>query len=1085
MQLRSLTPARAILALLALAPLAPLAQGQLVLPDRPRSERATEEAPRPRRKSRAPDLPKLPRGDLAEAITGLAPDGTERPKSKIDLPAGLAQPAPALQPAAPAPMAPTSAPGAPGGSSPAAEFVVAELRRVRDPASRLVAQGAQSLLAMGEPGLAAARGALAEPAAPMVVLGARVLLTGGRADDAELVLRRVRGRLPTAACAPLVDTIAHVDPVRGSPKLMAELLAHPQAAVRAAAFRNLDSQRSAALVESLRLPLDSELTDARLRAVQLLDGLRDPAAVDLLLEHLADPSAQVAARAVSALADSEDERVVPALLERAFSLQWVLREGAFALLALIEREDRRLEPILNEGHAERLLQGLASSNPFVAGTCAAALAGIGFRSSSPDDTAWLDREVPHRLVRTVSGEDFSNDHSALQGVAIRRLALLSGQTIGGSGPRWIEWWTSAAPGFRARRAVIPARAEDAGKLRLSVIASLEGAEAFELVGPELADASQPEPATGVERLYLSGSQAADLFEVLRREGVFGGDRLPGARGGEVGAGRSIEVSIGAHVKGFRFAGAVAEDWFERVAVAAFALRERNRWQRYPDPGRHPTQLDLWRSEASWWDSPANEPERELRLKESVLRWLRGRPAGERDPAVAELARLARDHGALEIGDFPRLLDLIAQERFLGPRARALVQIARICAASGGPEVQPELLGRLAVAMASTFGGQAAPEIGQVLHEAGPDAARAAAAAEEPLLRAVAAAMLARGLGEPNKNGAAPGEGGAPSESDGAGGDGGVPSESDGAEREVAADRASENLALLMGLLRDKDPEVEKAAVLALGENRVEAARTELLVRARIASEEVRAAALLAIGKLGGEGVFDALLTGLVQRDQPQVVEAAARGLVFLRDPSTAPLLISLIAKGGADPAGGPAREGLLLLGEAAWPDLLRVVHSPAHRARREAMLILSRQGVPQVASPMISLFTENPSDAALASELCVLTCTDLRGAPDPAAAWWSWWEGVVHDDSLAWLRAALERAGAKAPAPEALAGAGTREGALFLIEVMGRGEPHLVERARRELSRLLGAEIGAPPAPGAERTAWLGGLRKKVDERWK
>ena len=1062
MQLRSRIPSRAILGLFALAPLAQPARGQLVLPDRPRAESAREEAPRPQRRSRRPDLPQLPRGNLAETITGLSADGTEKPESTIDLPATLAQPAPGPQPSAPAPMeAPfAAAPLAAAGASPAAAFVVAELRRVRDPGSRLVGQGAQSLLAMGEPGLAAARGALAESAAPMIVLGARVLLTGGGPDDAELVLRRVRGRLPTAACAPLVDTIAHVDPVRGSPKLMAELLAHPQAAVRAAAFRNLDSQRSSALIESLRLPLDSELSDARLRAVQLLDGLRDPAAVDLLLEHLADRSAQVAARAVSALADSEDERVVPALLERAFSLQWVLREGAFALLALIEREDRRLQPILNEGHAERLLQGLGSSSPFVAGTCAAALAGIGFRSPAPDDTAWLDREVPHRLVRSVSGEDFSNDHSALQGIAIRRLALLSGETIGGSGPRWIEWWTAAAADFRARRAVIPARPEDAGELRLSVIASLEGAEAFELVGPELADAAQPAPAAGVERLYLSESQAADLFELLRREGVFGGDRLPGARGGEVGAGRAIEVSIGAHAKRFRFAGARAEDWFERVASAAFALRERNRWQRYPDPGRHPTQLDLWRSEASWWDSPANERERGLRLKESVLRWLRGRPAGERDPAVAELARLAREHGALEIGDFPALLNLIAQERFVGPRARALVQIARICAESGGPQVQPELLARLATTMATTFGGQAAAEIAQVLHEAGPEAARAAAAAEEPLLRAVAAAMLARNLGEANE---------------------GDPR----ADGEAAAQPASGDLALLMGLLRDKSPEVEKAAVLALGENRVEAARTELLVRARIASAEVRAAALLAIGKLGGEGVFDALLTGLVQRDQPEVVEAAARGLAFLRDPSTAPLLISLLAKGGADPASGPAREGLLALGEVAWPDLLRVVHSPAHRARREAMLILSRQGVPQVASPMISLFTENPSDAALASELCVLTCTDLRGAPDPAAAWWSWWEGVVHDDSLAWLRAALERAGAKAPAPEALAGTGTREGALFLIEVMGRGEPHLVERGRRELSRLLGAEVGAPPAPGAERAAWLGGLRKKVDERWK
>src|SRR5206468_3767432 len=102
-----------------------------------------------------------------------------------------------------------------------------------------------------------------------------------------------------------------------------------------------------------------------------------------------------------------------------------------------------------------------------------------------------------------------------------------------------------------------------------------------------------------------------------------------------------------------------------------------------------------------------------------------------------------------------------------------------------------------------------------------------------------------------------------------------------------------------------------------------------------------------------------------------------------------------------------------------------------------------------------------------------LTGVDFRGEPDPAAAWWSWWDGVVHDDALAWFRAALDRAGAAPPPAEALTGKGTRAGRAFLVTVMERPEAHLAERARRELARLLGRELEPLPARGERRDAWL------------
>jgi len=87
---------------------------------------------------------------------------------------------------------------------------------------------------------------------------------------------------------------------------------------------------------------------------------------------------------------------------------------------------------------------------------------------------------------------------------------------------------------------------------------------------------------------------------------------------------------------------------------------------------------------------------------------------------------------------------------------------------------------------------------------------------------------------------------------------------------------------------------------------------------------------------------------------------------------------------------------------------------------------------------------------------------------------------VRHDDALAWFRAALERLGIAPPPPSALAGAGTAQGRLFLVNVIARPEPWLAERARRELKRLSGRDPGEMPPAGPERDAWIRALRESA-----
>ena len=921
----------------------------------------------------------------------------------------------------------------------AARFIFDELAKKRSVNDGVAREAADSLAALGEAGLDGARLGLTGNHPPTLVVSARLLLRRGSPDDHRAVAERLARRMPKAAVVPMLADLVELDPSLATPGYLVALLDHPTTSVRAAAQAVLEHEVGPDHVPLLAGMLHSDLSDTRLRSVELAALVDDPAVLHLLVSRLEDRFPTVALRCAELLAQRDGEATVAALLDRAFPAT-IDRGAAYALLALILHEERTGLTHLTAAHAPALLSGMQSSEPMVIGTTAAALAGIGFRSPPSPDTAWLDLEVPHQLVRLATGVVFHRDFSSLQTVAPRRLTLISGKSFGADGPAWQRWWTEAAPTFRARRAVLEVGEGDEGSLEISYRAGNRPGDRIVLRGPDLPAPEAGELSLSALRFFVTARESAALVDVLRREGVFSAERMPDHTESRAGQARELEVTVHGQGKRFLLPVGMEAPWFERIANAVEAVAERNRWQLYPDRSRYPDDRSMWVVESVWWDQEHPVVERERRFVTLLLSYLRAAAPADRDAAVDELARLFAYPGVPQAGDMPDLLAILGDERFLGRRADLLVDLSLIAARTAGTGAVEASLGRGIIdAVTAAMGDRAAPAVARVMQASEPALVRGAATGEEPFLRAMSASVLA-GEDDP------------------------------------------ESRALALALLEDPDSTVEAAATLALGRHRVEEARNKILLRARMAKTDVRVAALLAAGEMGGEGVLDVLQLGLYESDG-RVQVAAAEGLASLADPASADILVRLLSQGSGTPFFEPAQRGLRAMGEAAWEELLRVSSSSAEATKRDASLLLAEQGVAAVTSNLITVLTKSPRDSRVAQELAVLTCVDFGGEQDPAEAWWGWWDTVVHDDSLVWLCAAAEREGVSAPPVAELGALGTRGGGLFLVRLLESREACVAERARRELSRMLEGDVGTAPPAGPLRQKWIDHLETLVRER--
>lgn len=956
------------------------------------------------------DLPRSGKpGGGGGAVPKGQPGGTETPEKGATLPA-------------------TSSPG----MARAATDILSQLDQIKRTDDPLALQAVETLLSLGEPGLEAARLALASDWPARTMTGLRVLLRGGRALDAELVVRRLRTRMPGRLGGKALEEFLAFDPVHATPALLCELLEHPQSPVRTAAHRNLSDSPYPAPLSGLTSILRSRNGDARFKATDLLSSIPGSEATDLLLNLIDDPYPRVARRSVEALARREDPVITNALLALAFGDRWVLRPGACALLAIVEREDIRLEPILGDAHATALLRGLESKDEFVAGACATALAGIGFRSNSPETSVWLEQSVPARLVRVVSGFTYFDDYESLSEPALRRLKQISGLSYGSDGPAWAAWWVADEGTFRASRAVIPVGADSHTALQV-VIEDRSKGRGFTLIGPGLASGNTV--ARDGEVFFLSSGQARDLLDLLVAEGALGAERLPGVRGGQADLARSVELRLDGRTKFFVLGPGIEEPWFDRILAFAESLRTRSMWQRYPHPELHESRLALWRSDAIWWEMDRSDAERQERLGQLILARLSALSSTQRDDDLLALEDLYSAGGG-DASHFLALTSMLGEELYFAGRAQRLASLAhRSALAPVRAGLTPPSIDRLIGVLHDRFGVDSMLAIGEVVSSAGHGAAHAAARDPRSLMRAVAAFVLA--------------------------------------ERMEQGDEAQ-----LLLLLDDEAIDVRVAAIQACGAQPLLSAREQVFLAASVGSPELRVPALFAVGQIGGQGARDILITALTGEDR-RLHQSAAEGIAALRDPKAIPIMLSILRHGERTGAFPTLRQGLLDLGEEAWDQLFSALRSPSPVLRREAAMILARQTVPEAAPALMRALAEDPADVPVARELCVLTCVDQRSNADPAEAWFRWWDDVIHDDPYAWLRAAGEVRRLNAPPSEDFSGRGTRAAVVFLVEIMSEGVDFLVERARRELERMGGEPISAPPPSGPEREAWLLSLLQK------
>ncbi|MDF1799546.1 MAG: HEAT repeat domain-containing protein, partial [Planctomycetota bacterium] len=903
------------------------------------------DAPKKSGKEAGVDLGKRPRGDVAPGPKRIGADGAP------DL-------GPRTGPAAGAtPEAEIPAVAVPVG---AAEAIFGHLATLSKPDDGLIDEASRSLASMGLEGYDACRAALERDEPAVLLAAAKTLLDGGAQTDRYMVLRRFERKLPSRAAAAAVALVGTL-PAEEAVAELVTLCDHRQGTMRRSAADAL-AARDEGLTTSAMLKLaGSSRSDTRRMAYTMMAGIDRPELDEYLLLGLEDSTARVAWEAAKALArriDGPKDPLAKDLLEATRLRDFDDRRGAFALLAMAEAEDRLGTPLLPFGEATSLLIQLRSGSPFVAASCAVSLAGLGFRAET--EVNWLDLEVTNALVQSVAGDLYFPEFAIVRGPALRRLSQLTGRNFGDDGPRWREWWVGNAKEFRALRAVIPLEPGDHPGLEVRWFDPAE-ARSFRLLG-SLAS-PDAEPFVGLT-MRLVPDESARLYRVLEEAGLFSAERLPGLLGRPTGVEPRLEVRHGRYVKAFRFGFGTDTKWLDTVVEELDSLEAGAAWQLYPSRehglstgGREA----FFRAEAPWWTAERSEPERARRLAELVIDHMGLLAPEDREGPLARLAELQAEHQLIRPEDFEPLAELLAEESFFGKRARDLLSLALAAGAD------PLLEGHLSVASAGSLidllfvGGDAMryEPLSLVLARAPRSLQHEAARDPRPGIRAVAASVLA--VEKP----------------------------------EVQADTHE----LLAALLADGELEVESAAVMAVSAAGLHQYRNEVFLRARVGNPLVRVAALRGVAQLGGSGALEILRTAVLE-NEPMVRVAAAEALADLADPESAMILTQMLAGGERGPFFSSARRGLQRIGEPAWDGLLVLARSRTSPARLEAALMLSEQGVPEVASILMTMLTEDPSLTVVARELAILTGRDFRGQPDPAGAWWSWSDRVEGGDSL-------------------------------------------------------------------------------------
>jgi HEAT repeat protein len=964
----------------------------------------------------------------------------EKGKGGLVLPRATSESAPAPAPTTGAPTQETPAPEATGPVVRTVETILAELA-TRQQFQASEARGyAEEILAHGEEGLVGARRGLASESHPVLLSCARAVLLAQDPAGLGILRGRLSRELPTEAIAPLLRAVDELAPTTMSATDLVALLDHPQATMRSAVERLLSERIGPADLPLLTRALSAERTDTRLRALELVATVSGDEALGLLFGQLGDGRPQVAQRAAELLATRPDPTVAPRLLSEAFASGALFRGQCYALVALIEREDLFGEALVGSEHVPVLVQNLASVSVFARSAAAVALAGVGYRLESDEVPDWYRLSVPHELVSVVVGNEYHRDFAALQVGALRRLERITGRTFGNDGPSWKSWWITAAADFAPRRAALPGGERAARSIRLD----WSGASGEAL---ELAALDARVPNNRLESVvWLDAVDAAELVSVLEREGLLSAARLPAAPRPD--ATERLTLAVGGLEKTFVFPLGLRPDWIERALADARRLRDANAWQALRDPSMPGGRRGLFLEQSERWRAlrglvgEDGERERAAARKHLALAALVTMDPAKRGAVLDELIEAAQVPGVVDAADCGPLLAVLASEPYHSPRTLAVVRLL-LDASREGPQ------GALDLAFArdlfdrvhERFRGGGIESLDVIAHTAGLELARALARDERMLARGVAAGVLATSP---------------------------LPEDAD----------------LLGQLLAEGEVElVQEAALAAIGEAGRHDLRHFALARVELGPVRVRIAAARALGTLGGAGALDALVTCFAT-DDVELQRAALVAIARLEEDAAVELVVRMLARGPQHPLFETARAECVRLGARARLPLAELSVDARSPGSMEAAFVLAEIGAPEAVPALLAMLgrTGAAADRA-AEELAVLTCIDLRERSDRSLAWTAWWEGAAQDDPLAWLREAQGRLGLPVAPPGSLESGGTIDGARALAAAVAAPAGVVSERARRELVRLLGEDVSAPPA-GGDAQRWLTELDAVIARRF-
>ncbi|HYC78981.1 MAG TPA: HEAT repeat domain-containing protein, partial [Planctomycetota bacterium] len=665
------------------------------------------------------------------------------------------------------------------------------------------------------------------------------------------------------------------------------------------------------------------------------------------------------------------------------------------------------------------------------------LADLAYRADDAALSDVADRHLAPILLDTVAGGVFFADYAATEDVCFRKLEKLSGQDLGKSAGKWKAWWSRAGEGFRARRALRSASADELRRCTILVRRAPPGGRA-EIVAFAGEDAA---PAATAGALVLGAAERTVAADLLRRGDVFSGASDAGDENDPRGASEITVADDARRARRRRVPG--ADPALDAAVDGLLALRSDLLWQRLAPP--EPQARAAWLAEKRPIFEAAPPGERR-RLGLEIA--LAGYADFGRDARAVAVQMAAEAPVEWRVQRAAELAKWLRAETSTNDEAATLI---RLLGDASSPEARDEVL-----AFAERAPGPRADEaLAGYLSRRDASAATAAFRSRSGAVRAVGARALARFRDRP------------------------------------------ETAELLFEGLKDFEPRVRDASVASLAEIRDE--RTAAMLEAVLAGDDkgLRLRAVEALGAIAGDQATPRLME--IHRDGGPHERAAvlrsleqARGVrarvalaaIARESAEVGPAVDATAALGriGGDDAAArlaglirnaPLKEVRLqavgalaaLLGARAAPVLREHLADPDLVVRRVVVLAAGRVGMKEALEPLLTYLEAPAGDAAAEDAFRRLTffASTRRSPRERFLELRAWADEHGGRSRREWLRAAFEAARVD-PAPlEGYLAGGALDPAGFatLLRAVRAGSPPVREEADRLLRRAAGST--APP----------------------